>query len=420
MLLGTQESRAPAGRAATKRELTKDAWMLFATVPLERIREHGFLPDSDPLKQLPSPFDAWEEAGRLLPKLLAAGRIRETILDLPPFPCASIHGPRERERAMVLLSYLGHAWVWGGSQPAAHIPPVLAQPWYEVARSLGRPPVLSYSSYALHNYFRLDPAREIETGNIALIQNFLGGMDEEWFILIHVEIERKAAPALAVLNACLDAAESGDAALLQSLLHQVEASLQAMCATLRRMTERCDPYIYYHRVRPYIHGWKDHPDLPQGVVYQGVAAYGGQPQQFRGETGAQSSIIPALDAMLGIRHKEDMLSSYLAEMRLYMPPAHRAFIESLESREIPGARPESRGIRPFVQRAGWPPLTAAYNACVELVEKFRSLHLEYAATYIYKQAQTDAKNPHAVGTGGTPFMPYLKKHRDETAEHLLK
>jgi indoleamine 2,3-dioxygenase len=64
-------------------------------------------------------------------------------------------------------------------------------------------------------------------------------------------------------------------------------------------------------------------------------------------------------------------------------------------------------------------LTDVYNACVEGVESFRSLHLEYAARYIFSQAQTGEKNPHAVGTGGTPFMQYLKKHRDETALHRI-
>jgi indoleamine 2,3-dioxygenase len=177
------------------------------------------------------------------------------------------------------------------------------------------------------------------------------------------------------------------------------------------MPEHCDPYIYYHRVRPYIHGWKNHPDLPAGLIYEGVTAYDGRPQQFRGETGAQSSIVPSLDAVLAVTYQEDALSLYLQEMRTYMPPAHRAFIESLERRS---------SVRPFVQCCARPSLTSAYNACAEAVENFRSLHLEYAAKYIFHQAQTDSKNPHAVGTGGTPFMQYLKKHRDETGESRLE
>ena len=51
---------------------------------------------------------------------------------------------------------------------------------------------------------------------------------------------------------------------------------------------------------------------------------------FRGETGAQSSIVPSLDAALGILHKDDPLRTYLVETRDYMPPKHRAFIEAIE------------------------------------------------------------------------------------------
>jgi indoleamine 2,3-dioxygenase len=385
--------------------------MSTSIAAFEISHERGYLPLHDPLKRLPRDFDAWESVALGLPKLLVSDQLHRTIRNLPPFPIETIPDSRERERAMILLSYLGHAYVWGGSRPELILPARLAVPWYQIAQSLGRPPVLSYSSYALHNFFRFDPSREIECGNLGLIQNFLGGIDEEWFILIHVEIERKAAPAMAVLHDCLDAAEAHHAEQLENLLSQVESSVRSMCATLRRMPEHCEPFIYYHRVRPYIHGWKNHPDIPEGVMYEGVETYGGRPQQFRGETGAQSAIVPALDAMLGVGHKEDMLSSYLREMRTYMPPAHRAFIESLETRDP---------VRSFVQRAGRRPLTAEFNACVEALEAFRSLHLEYAAAYIFRQAQTDAKNPHAVGTGGTPFMEYLKKHRDETAEHRLK
>lgn len=100
------------------------------------------------------------------------------------------------------------------------------------------------------------------------------------------------------------------------------------------MPEQCDPYIYYNRVRPYIHGWKDNPALPQGLIYSGVRAYRNQPQLFRGETGAQSSIIPAFDAALGIVHQSDPLKIYLQEMHEYMPPQHREFILQIEKNPV--------------------------------------------------------------------------------------
>jgi indoleamine 2,3-dioxygenase len=165
-------------------------------------------------------------------------------------------------------------------------------------------------------------------------------------------------------------------------------------------------------VRPYIHGWKNHPALPHGVIYDGVEAYGGAAQQFRGETGAQSSIIPSLDAALGITHRNDPLRPYLMEMRDYMPPEHRAFIEAIE---------RGSSIRRYVieHSHDQPALRDVYNACVQWVARFRATHLEYAARYIHQQSQHGADNPTTVGTGGTPFMPYLKKHRDETMEHLV-
>jgi indoleamine 2,3-dioxygenase len=59
-----------------------------------------------------------------------------------------------------------------------------------------------------------------------------------------------------------------------------------------------------------------------------------------------------------------------------------------------------------------------YDACLRWLEAFRSLHLEYAASYIHTQGG-GAANPSDVGTGGTPFMRYLAKHRDETAKHRV-
>ena len=270
--------------------------------------QRGFLPLQDPLTRLPQPFDAWETVASGLPKLLVSDHILCTIQELPPFPLDRITNGRERERAMTLLSYLGYAYVWGGAEARRKFCP-RGSPFPGMALRIAWDVRRCSATVAMRCTIITASIRTARSnaGNIALIQNFLGGLDEEWFILIHVDIERKAAPGLAALHPSLDAAEKKDAAQLEYHLEAVHHSIEAMYAALKRMTEWCDPYIYYHRVRPYIHGWKNHPDLPHGLIYQGVDAYGGQPQQFRGETGAQSAIVPSLDAMLGIGHKEDVL-----------------------------------------------------------------------------------------------------------------
>lgn len=372
----------------------------------------GFLPENDPLEHLPEAFSAWEHAARTLPKLLVAAKARHAIEHLPVFDTAKLQNEAQIERAMQILSYLGHAYVWGQNKPPVSIPAVLAKPWYEVAKKLNRPPVLSYASYALNNWKRIDPQGPLDLGNIVLMQNFLGGIDEEWFILIHVAIEAKAASAL---NGCLDAInhiQHNDIPNTCRALQEIETSLANMCETLDRMPERCDPYIYYTRVRPYIHGWKNHPAYPVGLIYSGVEEYKEQPQAFRGETGAQSTIIPTLDGLLGITHTHDELYTYLQEMRIYMPPAHRNFVEYVE---------QNSTLRLFVQThmATHPELKTLYNSCVGLINRFRQTHLGYAASYIQKQHQASAGNPTAIGTGGTPFMAYLKKHQDETSAFLL-
>jgi indoleamine 2,3-dioxygenase len=316
---------------------------------------------------------------------------------------------------MVLLSYFGHACVWGDAEPVDTLPAPIAVPWHAVAERLGRPPVLSYASYALDNWRRFDPAGPIALGNIALRQNFLGGLDEEWFVLVHVQIEAEAASALAAIEPIQRAVRAGDADTVQRQLNIVHQSLRAASKTLNRMPEGCDPYIYYRRVRPYIHGWKDHPALPEGVIYEGVDAYGGRPQAFRGETGAQSGIVPAMDAVLSIEHKDNPLRPYLMEMREYMPPEHRGFLERIE--QGPSLR------RYVLDRAGnRPELRDAYNEAVAWLGAFRNTHIEYARAYIARQAgrDRDGANPRQVGTGGTPFIDYLQKHHDETLAHRIR
>src|SRR5207253_9350357 len=189
--------------------------------------DRGFLPTPDPLDRLPNDFSPWEEIGRELPKLLMTGKVRNFIKDMPLLDATRLCDDRERRRAMVILSFMGHAYVWGEKETVNSIPACLALPWHQLARMLGRPPVLSYASYALDNWRRLDPNRPIELGNIALLQNFLGGQDEEWFVVVHVAIEAKAGPALAAIVAAQRAVIDDQPKVVESQLATIARTLEA-------------------------------------------------------------------------------------------------------------------------------------------------------------------------------------------------
>ena len=367
--------------------------------------EFGYMQHTDPVVTLPPGNEAWDEMGKNLPKYLMGSDFRQRVKDLPAFKIETLKTDGEIRRAFLILSYIGQAYQWSDNEPAHILPAVLAKPWYEVGKLVGRPPILSYTSYSIDNWYLLDKKGPIECGNIALLQCFLGGQDEEWFILIHIEIEKKAGKALKAIEDSQKAVAAQDLDALEKALTNLRDGIKAMYDVLARMPERCDPYVYFHRVRPYIFGWKNNPSLPNGVVYEGIEQYQGKGQTFRGETGAQSAIVPALDAVLGIVHEQDQLRDYLMEMRQYMPPMHVKFIEAAEN---------GPSVRNFVMACNKESIKKLFNESVELVADFRALHLEYAGTYIHAQSQKTPGNPSAVGTGGTPFMVYLRKHRDET------
>ncbi|MEM6514325.1 MAG: indoleamine 2,3-dioxygenase [Pseudomonadota bacterium] len=371
-----------------------------------------------------APFDAAHVAAapglpearamaRSLPARLVAGHIRndlEQLTEVDAEAIAAIDDDAVLRRALVDYSFMAQAYVWGEAQAPAVLPACIARPLYQLATRLDQPPILTYSQYVLDNWTLLNKDGAIDLENTAIVQPFLSGEDEAWFILIHVAIEAQAAGLFSRVPTAIEAAAAGDRRALVRALTGMIGAWDRMIAIFDRMPERCDPYIYFQRVRPWIHGWKDNPALPDGIVYEGVKAFGGKPQAFRGQTGSQSSIVPLMDAFLGVSHGHDPLRGYLDELHVYRPVGHRRFIDDVR---------QASQVRATVRDQSNAELTEAYNACLDKLTRFRTRHLEYAASYIHKQSRTGDGNSTAVGTGGTPFMKYLKKHRDEARAHQL-
>ncbi len=377
-----------------------------------------FFPKTPPLKSFKTKAKSLNLLSKIassLPKLLLTNKVQPTVdyLDRNAFSVNKLFlnkNTKEINLAMSHLSFIAHAYIWGGAKPNSVLPEVVSKPWVQISNYIGRPPILSYASYCLDNWYKIDKNEPISLDNVALINNFLGGVDEDWFVTIHVCIEDAATDAIIAADNLSKLNEDNKVSEFSSELRKIIQSLRRVNEIFSKMPDKCDPYIYYHRVRPYIFGTKDNPDLKKGLIYENQ--FDNKPQFFRGETGAQSSIIPFLDGALGIEHTNDNLRPYLNEMRDYMPPSHRKMIERVEKRSK---------AKIYINKSK--KLVKEYNDCLEEIRRFRAQHLEYAASYIHKQSQIT--NPFGTGgstirgTGGTPFMKYLKKHRDETGKQKV-
>lgn len=355
--------------------------------------ERGFLPREDPLVYLPPEFGYLDTFGLKLPELIKLGKVNATAKELP-IPSisqlSSLRGPA-LQLAWVRYGFIQSACAHSQeSRIPISIGKNIAWPMYQLAKMLNKPPILSYDGYVLNNWKRKDHDGPIKVDNLELVQTFIEDSDQAWFILIHVDIEYEAATAIRNLREAILAAERFDDSALECALLDIDKALSNMIVTMKRMTEGASP-DRYHRIRPWIMSFEN-------ITYEGVDEYGGKPQSFRGQTGAQTSIFQSLEAGLQMPPMEiNELARYLQEMRLYMPYGHSQFIREVERRSQ---------VREFIVRLA-PHFSKIYNRCVEKIFDFLDIHFKYAVTYIFQ------KTINPKGTGGSDFMKYLKGRLDE-------
>lgn len=349
----------------------------------------GFLPQEDPVYAFPaeSELSMLDTLGRDLPSLLIDPGLRDGIakIKIPLWPKhwdTNTHEPYLR-LYYVRLGFLASAYINQiGMQHASLLPKNISRPLVKVCTLLQRPPILSYDGYALYNWKRFDSNGPIALGNIDTIQNFVHMYDEHWFILIHVEIEAIAANILSAIAEVEQVLKNQRFDQINACLKRIAKALWQQVATLKRIPENMNPNFYYKTFRPYIRFFEN-------VVYEGCDI---GPMSSRGETGAQSSIIPTLVAFMKIVHQQSMLTEHLLDMRRYMPYEHREYIARIET--MPAFRDEAD--------------KDCFNEVLEAMACFREIHYGWAQEYINRWTQDPR------GTGGTLYMKWLKQLIDET------
>lgn len=294
------------------------------------------------------------------------------------------------------------------SPPASQIPDFLAKPMLALSSRLGRPPMIDYASTVLYNWERIDPSGPVSPANIRCVLRMTALLDEEWFFKTHVIIESEAAHAVSAGIAASQSEDDGE--LLQCLVSLEEALWRVVRACLPIMYERsefgtpkCSENIFYQVLRP--------------LIKSGTVAFEGSdtPVSLTGPSGAMSSLLPLIDALLGIQTTSPKLREALGMFERSMPVKHRAFLEEMRGRQSIRQRIIlTRGVGEEYSEHH-DALVGAFNRCIARVLDFRWQHWQYVKQFIMKPGNLY----HAVGSGGTTF-DYLQQHITDTEQAQLR
>lgn len=386
----------------------------------------GFLPSRVPLADLPSEFDALsrtvidmpvtKEDGT--PGLLASYKLGP-LIDGGALPdltehvrglCSQAQPDMElitalfRDYSFLASSYLlepcwetwskDHAGGYGLGR--AVLPRCIAGPLMRTAEVLDIPAFMSYAaSYALYNYRLVDPkAGPSVYSNLRLVRGFENGLDpkssEAGFILTHIHMVQETGPLIEGAVSLLKAIEASSVSSAKAAFQTMLTAMTKIEAAMENMWSHSLPkdYISY---RTFIFGITSQSMFPNGVVYEGEN--GDKPLYFRGESGANDSIIPLLDHICQIPMPKNPLTDILVDFRNYRPKPHRTFLAYVMSKAA------ELGVRDFCVKDM--ELAQLYLKLLDHVRSFRWRHWLFAREYIIKRTS------HPTATGGSPIVTWL-------------
>lgn len=385
----------------------------------------GFLPAYHPQTSLP-PVNEYQimlnEIAGKLHQLLRAKQFRKSVDQLnEKFAEAElvidINSESEKNAAILILSAMAQAYIFEDTaQPIRHVPAVIAGNLYKLCVANTRFPVMTYTDYILHNWRVLDESQKISLDNIEPIITFTGMEDENWFIKIHVVLEHMATSAMISLHDAFCAAQPNNTDLdtLAKSLTSIKESLHDCTLLMRRMIEHCKPDIFLNQIRPCLMSWstvKPRDSEVSGVRFEGIEETYRTPYQFSGSSGAQSSILPAIDAALSIRHEIDGMHLKLLEYKKYMPNQHQSYISFLAGSNIRRVIIESESAE----------LMCIYNDVISAIARLRGAHIGLVHSHIHKPTtDTGASIENMSGTGGSSMEGFLASRLNTTFMSSIK
>ncbi|RAQ99394.1 gtp-binding protein 1 [Stemphylium lycopersici] len=377
----------------------------------------GFLPRQEPVVELPKEFAPLESLLQRMPiktlsgepGLLAKFTFGETLLKELPDLSPEVEKYRDDLVVMNALyrdySFLASAYLFEPCHERhvrgeeyglgrQSLPRQIALPIVKVAEIAGFKPFMEYAgSYALFNYRLEDPSRGLEYDNLRLIRAFEHGLDptssEAGFVLVHIAMVKESGALVKGAADMIESCMSHDREAFNDGLRTLVGGLSKVNGVMNTMWNRSKPQGYTN-FRTFIFGITSQSMFPNGVIYEGVSE---EPMSFRGESGANDSMVPMCDNLLQVQMPETPLTDILKDFRQYRPGNHREFLEAVRDSA------QQAGIREFAK--GDPISAALYLQALDQVRDFRWRHWCFTREYILKHTS------HPTATGGSPIVTWL-------------
>ncbi|KAK9761645.1 hypothetical protein K7432_013307 [Basidiobolus ranarum] len=387
--------------------------------------KNGFLPREDPLVKLPSEFKELESLLERMPLklpdgsngLLWKGELGQAVTnELPIYNVDHIHDSQLLSALYRDYTFLASAYLLEpcdinfrttGEYGLARdiLPKNIAIPLVKVSEKIGAKPFMEYAmSYSLYNYQRIDKSKPADYPNLNLIRGFAGARSEHGFILVHVAMVAHSGKIVDAALRTLEAARQGDRAEFDSQLGIFRDVFSKINQVMETMWSRSEPADYPH-FRTFIMGSKSQPMFPNGILYEGVHD---KPLHFRGESGANDSMIPLADNLLELTSNmpTNPLTEVLRDFRSYRPVNHNRFLSFVDgkAREV--------GLRKFAEENG--NSAAIYLQVMDQVRDFRHRHWMFTKEYIIKRMK------HPVATGGSPIVTWLPNQLGAVLDSLVQ
>ncbi|KAI5927046.1 indoleamine 2,3-dioxygenase [Camillea tinctor] len=413
----------------------------------------GFLPRAEPIVTLPSDFDAIENLLQEMPVrtlsgkpgLLASGQLGDFVDTQLPDLSEQVNKHKDNLPLMNALyrdySFLASAYLlepchmrFIKGEPyglgRSFLPAQLSRPIARCAELCGFKPFMEYAgSYALFNYRLQEPSKGLDYSNLRLIRAFEHGLDptssEAGFVLVHVEMVKNSGPLVAGTMSCLTALANPDISspgaqriAFNDGLRTILGAMTTVNRVMETMWAKSKPQSYTS-FRTFIFGITSQSMFPDGVVYEGIND--GKPLSFRGESGANDSMIPLMDNLLQVQMPDTPLTEILRDFRQYRPSNHRTFLvevkqcsEGLGLKDYALAIDKENGAMTEEEKESIRETRRLWLGILNQVRDFRWRHWCFAREYILKQTS------HPTATGGSPIVTWLPNQLQAVMEEMTE